>query len=313
MDPVFVFCKKHLEEGHSVCLVGIMEVQGSSPRHKGSFLAVEESGMMCGTIGGGKLEYDALQTARNCIEKKENVISVVEMTDMSEMICGGKTTLLFTYLDGRNTGECLNLFHQIEDANLRKEAYYLSFYEKGIPLFLSCREYENRLLLENEQTGYDCYFKSSERVHLFGSGHVISALVTLLSALEFECLVYDDRQELLQALSDKDCRCKLISYDDIPTAEIAVSDYVVIATRGHERDLDVIRKVLQTKVHYVGVMGSRRKGSVMRQVLSSEGFGEQDIDRIISPIGLPIGSETPEEIAVSIAAQLIEDRRKGSI
>ena len=86
------------------------------------------------------------------------------------------------------------------------------------------------------------------------------------------------------------------------------SDYAAVMTRGHLHDADVERFLLNTDTGYIGVVGSRRKAQLTRETLLAEGYSRQQLDRIITPIGLDIGSETPAEIAVSIAAQLIQER-----
>jgi len=309
MEQAFVACKQQMEQENSVCLVGIMEVQGSSPRHKGSFMAVGEDGILAGTIGGGKLEYDAMETAKACLHTGRNQVSVINMTDMSEMICGGQATLLFTVIGPKNQAGFCSLYESMEQAYARKEDFYLAFSLEDLPRFLTAKEQEGNLVHEKQDSRYVCYFPSARQVFLFGAGHVISALVPLLLSLDFPCTVLDDRGELLQEVAKNPCNIQKIEYKQLETKDILAGDYVVIATRGHEWDLEVVRKVLRTPAHYIGVMGSRRKVAILQEVLSKEGFSEQDINRIITPIGLPIGSETPEEIAVSIAAQLIQDRR----
>jgi xanthine dehydrogenase accessory factor len=84
----------------------------------------------------------------------------------------------------------------------------------------------------------------------------------------------------------------------------------VIATRGHTHDLDAVKAALATDVHYIGLVGSKRKRAVLFKFLKDAGFSDHDTGRVITPVGLPIGSVTPEEIAVSIMAQIIEQRRK---
>jgi len=90
--------------------------------------------------------------------------------------------------------------------------------------------------------------------------------------------------------------------------EMDSDSYVVIVTRGHLHDKTVLEQALRTKAGYIGMIGSRRKRDMVYQTLLSEGFTQEDIDRVHCPIGLNIGGETPEEIAVSIVAELIKAR-----
>ena len=90
--------------------------------------------------------------------------------------------------------------------------------------------------------------------------------------------------------------------------EVKPEDYLVVVTRGHRCDADVERFALRTPASYIGVVGSKRKTRYVREKLLSEGFTEEELDQVYAPIGIEIGSETPAEIAISIAAQLIQVR-----
>ena len=94
----------------------------------------------------------------------------------------------------------------------------------------------------------------------------------------------------------------------LPEVQIAPEDYFVVMTPGHKADLAVLRQALRTDATYIGCIGSAKKVAYINGQLRQEGFSEAQIARIHSPIGLPIGAQTPEEIAVSIAAQLIQHR-----
>ena len=155
---------------------------------------------------------------------------------------------------------------------------------------------------------------SPEKVFIFGGGHVAQQLVPILARCDFNCVVIEDRKEY--AVPDIfENKCDIILVEEgmisqnIPN--ITENDYVCIMTRGHKDDYMIQTEVLKTKARYIGVIGSRRKVAAVREKLLSDGFRENDINRITSPIGIDIKSETPAEIAVSIAAQLIFCRRGG--
>ncbi|HKJ64369.1 MAG TPA: XdhC family protein, partial [Desulfopila sp.] len=90
--------------------------------------------------------------------------------------------------------------------------------------------------------------------------------------------------------------------------DLGVDDYVVIVTRGHLHDRTVLAQALRTDAGYIGMIGSRRKRAAIYTTLKNDGFTDTDLARVHNPIGLPIGADTPEEIAVSIAAELIQVR-----
>jgi xanthine dehydrogenase accessory factor len=85
--------------------------------------------------------------------------------------------------------------------------------------------------------------------------------------------------------------------------------FVVVATRGHNHDLDAVKAVLRTSAGYIGLLGSRRKKALLYKALEESGFSKEDISRVIIPVGMEIGSVTPEEISVSIMAQIVQKRR----
>jgi xanthine dehydrogenase accessory factor len=146
---------------------------------------------------------------------------------------------------------------------------------------------------------------------VLGAGHVGKALAKLARSTGFRISVMDDRSEFA-------------NYDNIPDAdEVVVGDFtrafegidvdagtfIVVATRGHNHDLDAVQSALRTRAGYIGLLGSRRKKALLRNALRERGIGAEEIDRVIIPVGLEIGSVTPEEIAVSIMAQIIQKRR----
>ena len=155
-----------------------------------------------------------------------------------------------------------------------------------------------------EQYSYD------GRVYVFGAGHVGRELVPLLCHLGFDCVVYDDREEFADAAAFPQAE-KVQAVDFQRLAEVCSPterDYAVVMTRGHVHDANVERFLLTTPVGYIGIMGSRSKAAMARAALLAEGYTQEQLARVTTPIGIAIGSETPAEIAVSIAAQLIQVR-----
>ena len=145
------------------------------------------------------------------------------------------------------------------------------------------------------------------RVLLFGAGHVGKALADVLHLMALEVVVTDERAEMLTPERFPHARRQLI-----PAAETAVdaeeSDLVVIATHSHALDYTLALAALRSPAHYVGMIGSRKKNELFRPRLLRDGIPQADIDaRFHSPVGLPIGAQTPEEIAVSIAAEIVAD------
>jgi xanthine dehydrogenase accessory factor len=147
-------------------------------------------------------------------------------------------------------------------------------------------------------------------VHIFGAGHISTFVAPLAKMVGFRVVVIDDRQEFAN-------RDRFPHADDIlllPFSEawnaisLTRSSYLVIVTRGHAHDTTVLRGAVREDVAYVGMIGSRRKRNVVYRALMGEGVPPELLDRVHSPIGLDIGAETPEEIAVSIVGELISVR-----
>jgi xanthine dehydrogenase accessory factor len=147
-------------------------------------------------------------------------------------------------------------------------------------------------------------------LYIFGGGHVSAQIIPLASRVGFKVEVIDDRPEFADPAKFPDA-AKVHQFPfegvlgKIPVDE---SSYLVIVTRGHIHDKTVLEQCLRTKAKYIGMIGSRRKKAMIYEKLLEEGFTKSDLDRVHAPIGLDIGAETPEEIAVSIVAELIQVR-----
>ena len=136
--------------------------------------------------------------------------------------------------------------------------------------------------------------------------------VSLIAKLGFSVTVFEDRRSFAKKENFPHAENVILGdfsriFDKI---QIEEGDFVLIMTRGHSWDYEVLSQVLSKKPAYIGVIGSHKKAETMFAKLSEDGFGKEDTGRIFSPVGMPINAETPEEIAVSIAAQMILERSK---
>ena len=149
---------------------------------------------------------------------------------------------------------------------------------------------------------------------ILGAGHVGKALSKLAGFAGFRVTVTDDRAEHANRENIPDADNILVAgFQDVFSHIIpGRSTYIVIATRGHNHDLEALRAALRTEAQYIGLLGSRRKKALLYKTLGGEGFAKEALNRIITPVGLDIGSVTPEEIAISIMAQIIMVRRKNA-
>jgi xanthine dehydrogenase accessory factor len=149
-------------------------------------------------------------------------------------------------------------------------------------------------------------------IAVFGAGHVAQALIPLLLKLNCQVTCVDSRNDWIGKLHDHPRLCKrCVPEPKSVLPELASNTFFVLMSKGHATDLPVLAEILRTRTApYVGVIGSAQKASVLRRDLKELGIGDDRIDSFHCPIGLPLGNNTPTEIAISVAAQLIQVRDK---
>jgi len=166
-------------------------------------------------------------------------------------------------------------------------------------------------ILPGIEVFFDIIAKRAQVV-ICGAGHIAVPLAQLLRQLDFSVTIIDDRPEF--ADQSRFDGCKVIAEDFITAihqVQVDSSTFVVIITRGHEHDTECLAEVLPLETAYVGMIGSRRRVRFVLEMLARQGVSAERLSEIFTPIGLPIGAESPEEIALSIAAELVCIRRKG--
>ena len=313
MEKIFLAIEEQLKMGKPCLLATIIASTGSTPRSSGAYMVVGEAGRICGTIGGGSLEYNVILQGQEQIVQQKNFIYEYTLTMEGSaelgMICGGTCTILYQYLSASDLPLIQDVLGIIES----KEQYWLLLpvLEGKLQILQGASEIQGNGLIEIDGTQYYVErFNFDGKVYIFGGGHLAQEVVPVLSHLGFRCVVLDDREEFSKPelfTGAEEVLC--VDFKDLANAvQITENDYVAVMTRGHLHDADVERFVLKTPAHYIGVVGSRRKAKLTRETLRGEGFSDEQLDRIITPIGLEIGSETPAEIAISIAAQFIQVR-----
>ncbi|MDR1966739.1 MAG: XdhC family protein [Synergistaceae bacterium] len=172
---------------------------------------------------------------------------------------------------------------------------------------------ENSLCIEKKGTETMIIerFLPRSRMVVFGGGHIAVPLVHIASMLNFDVVLYDDRPSFANAARFPDAReviCDSFGKAGLRVA-IRSSDYAVIITRGHKHDEECLRIVLSAAPYYSGMIGSRRRVAIVKKQMMAEGFDQELVDQLHSPIGLAIGAVTPEEIAISILAEVVKERR----
>ena len=151
-----------------------------------------------------------------------------------------------------------------------------------------------------------------EGVLIFGAGHIATCVSKLAKTVGFKVTIIDDREEF--ANKDRFPEADEIVTEDIERAlthiKINPSTYIVIVTRGHLQDQEVLASVIKSKAAYLGMIGSRKKNATVFQHLEEQGISQEELDKVHAPIGIDIKAQTPEEIAVSIIAEIIQVKRK---
>ena len=324
--------ERRLLAGEALVLATITAASGATPRGTGARMLVGNEGRICGTIGGGAVEYRAEQMALDVLKTGASARQSFSLNrdDVQNlgMICGGEVSVFFHPIAAADA-DTVALCREAERCYEKGLALWLlSDLKAGGALSLYTREHGffghacpgwladhlTRQPKHIQQNGEEFCVEqigSAGHVYLFGGGHVSQELEPVLSHLGFRCVVLEDRPEFARReLFPTAESIRLIDFTRISEyVTLGPEDYVCILTRGHSYDTAVQAQVLPCRPCYVGVIGSRKKASGVRKALMEDyGLPEELLDQIVTPIGLDIGGETPAEIAISIAAQLIQTR-----
>ncbi|MFB0972678.1 MAG: XdhC family protein [Neofamilia sp.] len=290
----------------------IIKKEGSSPRETGAWMIVDGEGLKAGTIGGGMLEFQAIEKSKELIKlKKSTTEKYILNDDVAKnmgMVCGGNNTVLFLYVDPSNL-ELENIF-EIVLSNFKDKFVELVIGTSNLGLNLNINgelmASYGEITPEEDTVKFSILDK--KKMFVFGGGHIAQCLVPILNDLEFETIVIEDREEFL--LEEQFPQSLRILSQDYSTAnlDISIHDYVCILTRGHKHDRSVLFEVLEKNPKYIGVIGSKKKAAILFSELENSKYAYLK-DKIFSPIGMKINAETPFEIAISIASEIIQDYR----
>lgn len=324
MEELYRILLERMERNTDTVLAFIAEGDGSIPRTTGAYMLVGKEGRIFGTIGGGNLEYQAVLHAGELLKQKKCEYREYDLGSGEGkglgMVCGGRVKVCFYFVDG-SCGEQTALTEALA-AQEQYRSYWIFFALDGTGIRVLEKEAWELLPAAQEKAGhcriqeldgktyYAEEFCYDGKVYLFGGGHLAQELVPVLHHLDFCCIVLDDREEYVdKALFPDAGQTMLVDFTKLDEVlSIQKNDYLVIVTRGHRCDADAEAFALRTDASYIGVVGSRRKTKYVRDKLEAQGFTKEQLDSVYAPIGIEIGSETPAEIAISIAAQLIQIR-----
>jgi len=328
-------------------LATLVETGGSAPQTPGASALFSGRGLILGTLGGGALEAEAERRARAALGTGVSVFFRYELRgetlEEEEPVCGGEAAILVDASPVSHLDAFLGMRDSLRsrrrgvlatrvrlrpsgEAKIRRR-----WVEEGVPvpegdLPGRAGDIENALtgnrpvvlpVAEGDpgSGGFDFLepLAPLPRLLIAGGGHIGQALSRLAAPLGFEITVIDDRAEFASSERFPDADHLIV---DTPGRVLrgfpAGGDtYIVIVTRGHRDDADALRACIRSAAAYIGMIGSRSKVSLVRETFLSEGWASAaEFDRVHTPIGLPIGSRTVEEIAVSIAAELVQMRSR---
>jgi xanthine dehydrogenase accessory factor len=331
------------ERTGGMALATILTVKGSSPRHAGTKLLLGAGSAPLGTVGGGQGENRALAACRRCLEDSRAMLLRVGMTGTDaqgpEMICGGSNVMLIEpvpdpapyrlALDRMALGQRVLLVKRIQElAEDRCTVAVTVLGEDGALLHGPAYAHApgpdpdaSRALATgkaqfNEAAGlfYDPLFPE-EKLLILGAGHVGRALAGMAPALGFSVTVVDDRPEYLApGRFPGTVRAVLGDFSQaIAEFPFDAATYAVVVTRGHLLDLQCLRALLGRPYRYAGFMGSARKTRFLIDQVLADGHDPAKVASVCAPIGLDIGAETPEELAIAILGELVAVRRSAAM
>ncbi len=241
--------------GQKCALATIVQVNGSIPSYESAKLLVREDGSMLGTIGGGCVEAEVWNVARDVMQSERprnmNFTLGQDAAYDNGLICGGQLSV---------------------------------FIEPVVP---------------------------QPRLYIFGAGHISKSISKIATLAGFATVIVDNREAFAnrERFPEAD-EIFADEYEDVfPKLPVRDTSYLVIVTRGHRDDMRVMRWAVQTNAKYIAMIGSKRKVIGVVKELEKEGIPREAFERAFAPMGLDIGAITPEEIAVSIVAEMIAMRR----
>lgn len=325
-----------LQQGQVVIFCGIVESSGSAPRTSGARMLVLPDGTSTGSVGGGPVEGATLAKAKEMLAgNKDQALLAFDLSNSTAaeagMVCGGAVRVLLQRVTPGDTdfwAEVLALFRNRKrpalttamesDGQARLGVWSPDTGLRGVELPLDITtqlarkaaktRQPFRLVHEETQVFVEPLLPPTT-LYLVGAGHVALATAKVAALAGFELVVMDDRREFANQTRYPQAReVRALENFENCLFGLGPDDYIVIVTRGHVHDRDVLAQALRTKAGYIGMIGSKPKRAAVYQSLLESGFTQKELDQVHSPIGLPIGADTPGEIAVSIVAELIKVR-----
>lgn len=345
MKKVFEEAKHLLKSNERFAIATVVETKGSTPQKPGAKLLVKENGQGIGTLGGGCVEGDIWFAAKEMLldkgppQKKDYLLNE-DIAAREGLVCGGTMTFYIEQLCKDDSfGTFLNdivsayngsdpvALATIIDAKTSKEiigSKMLIKNDKSTTGTLGTKKLDSYALQLSEDvismgrnlhittnTGEELFiegYTSPPTVVLMGGGHIAKSVASLVEHLQYRLFVMDDREKFSNRTRFPYASDTIVSsYDSgLDSFPIAENTAIIIATRGHYFDDIALDSALKTKANYVGLVGSKRKTILIYKELLKKGIPSEILKTVYAPIGIDIGAITPEEIAISIMAQVVQ-------
>lgn len=306
------FVESKLSDAQSLVLMVVAEIDKSSPGKPGFKLALAEDGEMLGTIGGGPMEYLLVEEAKIFLKQKKEIRTVRSLLhkrggigEKSGLICGGRqSTILFSINKKK-----ISLIRKIIASLEKQKKCSLLLNEKNISI-RTTNSADAKIEFHSSQPGkfnYSEVIGNSNRLLIFGGGHIGLALSKIMTDLDFFVVAFDSRENVSTVRKNIFADKIIISdYENISKKILFnENDFAVVVTTRCHSDYIVLKSILQNKLKYVGLMGSKTKTKNIFHQLKKDGVSLEKLKSVRTPIGLNISADTPAEIAVAIASEII--------
>ena len=306
-----------LSSEKEIVLLIVANSSNSSPGRTGFKMAIANDGTSIGTIGGGIMEFDIISEINVAFSKNSslNEIRRLHHSNLSKgkksgLICGGVQTIIFKSLSKENN----HIIDRIVESINKKMNGLLSITESSFiftPNKMSSEDISIKIDSESDWT-FEENIGIPDTVYIIGGGHVGLAVSRIMSTLDFHVIVFDHRKDVQTMDENSFANQKIItSYDKIDDYIVEGNkSYVVIVTPSHDGDKTAAQIAIKLDLKYIGMMGSKKKVDSIFSQLRNNGITENLIAKIHSPIGIEIEAESPEEIAISIAAEIIKIKNR---
>jgi xanthine dehydrogenase accessory factor len=334
---IWAECARLSAEGGLAAVATVVRRRGSLPMSATAKMLVTAGGARIGTVGGGCLEAEIVERALSAMERREPALSRHTLNSALAgdygLTCGGTATLLIE-----------PVFDDAVLAAVYRVAAEL--FARGEPaVMVTGREWNDgpvKALVAGDRmhgSAPDAMVRAARVLDaaveipvlrrsavlepllppppliVFGGGHVGGAIARVAALAGWQVTVVDDREEFADSRRHPAATATVCCdfHEVSAVLPLSARTYAVVATRGHQHDALIVEQLARRELRYLGMLGSRRKVALTWKLLEDWGVPRERLDEIHAPVGLAIGADTPEEIAVSVVAEMIAVRRAGSI